>query len=85
MNVLYTAGSEAPLNVKASLATNQELCFECGRKLGKNPLYFEVNTSWQIIAKGSDRENSQGCFPVGASCANKFEDGLLFRLDLAVA
>lgn len=74
----FNLGSAAPLNQKASNSLD-DLCFVCGRALGNDPLYFEVNTSWELIARGSDEENSQGCFPVGITCANKFADGILFR------
>ena len=57
-----------------------DLCHECGKALGKNPLYFEVNTGWEIIVPGSDAENSQGCFPIGSTCANKFAPELLIKM-----
>lgn len=75
---MYTILDQAPANKKAINSVN-ELCFVCGRALGKNPLYFEVNTNWEIIAPGSDNLNSQGCFPVGQTCANKFVPGLLIK------
>lgn len=81
----YTLGSYAPINDKASLATDAELCFVCGRKLGNNPFYYEMNTDGKLMIKGSDPENSQGAFPIGVSCANKFEAGILFRFEMAVA
>jgi hypothetical protein len=56
-----------------------DLCTECGRALGKNPLFFEVNTSWEVIAPNSDEKNSQGCFAIGQTCANKFAPGLLIK------
>ena len=74
----YNVGDAAPHNEKA-LNSVADLCTECGRSLGKNPLYFEVNTAWEIIKPGSDAKNSQGCFPIGASCANKFAPNLLIK------
>jgi hypothetical protein len=76
--VKFHLGDGAPLNNKASHST-EDLCFVCGRALGADPLYFEVNTSWELIARGSDEKNSQGCFPIGSSCANKFAEGIVFR------
>jgi hypothetical protein len=79
MATKYNAGDEAPSNRKA-LDSYGDLCTECGKKLGKNPLYFEVNTSWEVIVPGSDHANSQGCFPIGSTCANKFASGLLIKM-----
>jgi hypothetical protein len=76
----YVAGDAAPLNDKANHSIDP-LCFECGRALGKNPLYFEVNTSWQLILPGSDSKNSQGCFPIGSTCAHKFAADLLIKME----
>ena len=75
----YNTGSDAPFNQKA-LNSSESLCTECGTALGKNPLYFEVNTDWEVIVPGSDNENSQGCFPIGSSCANKFAPDLLIKM-----
>lgn len=79
MAIKFQLGDPAPINHKASHSFDT-LCFVCARPLRNSPLYFEVNTGWQLIARGSDEENSQGCFPVGSSCANKFADGVLFGL-----
>ena len=76
----YTAGSQAPNNRKA-LDSMTPLCTECGRILGKNPLYFEVNTDWDVIVPKSDEKNSQGCFPIGSECAKKFEPSLLIKME----
>ena len=76
----YNAGDTAPHNNKA-LNSSGELCHECGRKLGNNPLYFEVNTGWEIIVPNSDLRNSQGCFAIGSTCADKFAPGLLIKID----
>jgi hypothetical protein len=76
----YNAGDSAPLNRKA-LDSIEPLCTECGRALGKNPLYFEVNTSWEIIIPNSDSKNSQGCFAIGSTCANKFAPNLLIKME----
>jgi hypothetical protein len=76
----YNAGDAAPLNAKAN-GSYEDLCYECGRKLGANPLYMEVNTSWEIITPSSDDKNSQGCFPIGSTCANKFAPHLLIKIE----
>jgi hypothetical protein len=76
---IYNAGDAAPQNQKA-LDSIADLCTECGRALGKNPLYFEVNTSWEIIVPNSDNKNSQGCFPIGRTCADKFAPELLIKM-----
>ena len=76
---MYRVLDAAPNNEKA-LNSSDSLCTVCGRALGKNPLYFEVNTNWELIIPGSDNENSQGCFPVGQSCATKFAAGLLLKI-----
>ena len=76
---IYTLGSSAPINRKAADAMD-ELCFCCGRKLGANPFYMHVNTSWELIARNDETADSQGCFPIGSTYANKFADGILFRM-----
>ena len=77
--IIYTAGTTAPHNYKA-LDSVEARCTVCARKLGANPFYFEVNTSWVIIVPGSDTANSQGGFPVGNECAKKFDAGLLVKI-----
>lgn len=79
MNKQYKVGDLAPSNEKA-ITHGLDLCYECGKKLGKNPLHFEVNTGWEIIIPGSNDKDSQGCFPIGQTCANKFEPNLLIKL-----
>ena len=76
--VTFNVGDIAPLNNKASNAINQDFCFVCGRKLGKNSYHFEVNTGWVLIELGGS--DSQGCFPVGSECAKKFASGLLMKV-----
>ncbi len=77
----YNLGDYAPHNRKA-LDSIGDLCTECGRKLGTNPLYFEVNTSWEIINPDPNiiDPNSQGCFPIGQTCAHKFAPNLLIKM-----
>lgn len=77
---IYTLGSDAPCNEKATNSTG-EVCYCCGRKLGANPLYMHVNTCWELIARNDESADSQGCFPIGSTCANKFADGILFRME----
>lgn len=77
--ITYTAGTTAPANHKA-LDSVEARCTICARKLGENPFYFEVNTSWQVIVPGSDEINSQGCFPLGNECAKKFDSALLIKM-----
>ena len=80
MTFKYNAGDTAPLNRKA-LDSYDDLCTECGRALGKNPFYFEVNTAWEVIVPNSDQKNSQGCFPIGSTCAHKFAPNLLIKME----
>jgi hypothetical protein len=80
MTFKYNAGDRAPLNQKA-LDSWDPLCTECGRALGKNPFYFEVNTGWEVIVPNSDPANSQGCFPIGSTCAHKFAPNLLIKME----
>ena len=75
---MYEAGNVAPMNAKAVHSTAR-LCTECGKKLGSNNFYFEVNTSWQLIKPDSDNANSQGYFPIGKTCASKFDPELLVK------
>ena len=74
----FQAGDEAPMNPTAIRST-AKLCTECGKKLGSNPFYFEVKTSWQLIKPESDNANSQGYFPIGRVCAFKFDPELLVK------
>ena len=74
----FHVNDEAPMNVKAMKFVDS-LCYVCGRALGKKPFIFEVNSSWKLIVPGSDSANSQGCFPIGQSCADKFASELLTR------
>jgi hypothetical protein len=80
-NVLLKAGDAAPFNDKA--ADSLEYCFSCGRKLGNNPWFFEVNSNWMLIdpnVRHLNNSDSQGCFPVGVECAKKFDSSLLVKI-----
>jgi len=53
-------------------------CEYCGKKHGKNPLY--VHVTWRGTCVPNDvteeelsafGEDSQGCFPIGSTCASK--------------
>jgi hypothetical protein len=76
----YTLGLSAPFNEKASNAYGK-FCFECGRKLGTKFYLMHVNTSWQLIAPYADDKDSQGSFPIGSTCKNKFADGVLIAYE----
>ena len=78
--VEFNVNDSAPMNDKAMKFVDS-LCYVCGRALGKKPMHFEVNTSWELIIPGSDNQNSQGCFPIGQSCASKFAPELLTRME----
>jgi hypothetical protein len=80
-DVLYKAGDPAPLHNKA--ADSFDYCFECGRKLGSNPWFFEVNSGWMLIdpkIRHLNNSDSQGCFPVGVECAKKFDPSILVKI-----
>jgi hypothetical protein len=76
---IYAIGSAAPFNEKASNAYG-DFCFCCGRKLGKNVFLMHVNTAWEIIAR-NDEKDSQGCFPIGSTCKNKFASDAIFQYE----
>lgn len=79
-NYTYELLDPAPMNEKA-INSHIKLCTECGKKLGSNPLYFEVNTSWQLMQPNSaNNQNSQGLFPIGRTCASKFDPALLTEI-----
>lgn len=73
-------GSDAPCNEKATLSFDA-LCYCCGRKVGKNPFYMHVDTDWTIIDRNDETSDSQGCFPIGSTCAHKFAPGVLFQYE----
>lgn len=76
----YTIGSDAPYNAKA--ADNYgDWCFCCGRKLGKNFYMMHVSTAWQILPRKYDGVDSQGCFPIGSTCKNKFASDAVFQYE----
>ena len=66
----------APFNEKAAQSSEIELCYVCGRKLGKNPIYFEVINGGELREQnGSPAVRDagyMGCFPVGSECKKKF-------------
>jgi hypothetical protein len=80
MTYEYNVNDYAPLNRKA-VDSYEDLCTLCASKLGKNPLYFEVDTDWKLMIPNSDEKNSQGCFPIGRNCAKKFEPNLLIKME----
>ena len=84
---MFNAGDQAPFNHKASHAADQEFCYVCGRKLGANPLYFEVIEGGDLRLQNGTEYDVQsdagymGCFPVGSTCANKFAPNILFKME----
>ena len=55
-----------------------DACEYCGRKHGKDPLMFHVNTDGTILPNTITEEDlqqvgmeSQGAFPIGRTCAKK--------------
>jgi hypothetical protein len=52
-------------------------CCECGRKVGKNPKWIHLTTGATILPVDSDSKDSQGCWPVGAKCAESFDPKVL--------
>jgi hypothetical protein len=61
-SVIYTIGSDAPLNREAADAYG-DYCFCCGRKLGKNVYLMHVNTAWQIVAPQLRRQRFTRLLP----------------------
>jgi len=76
--VIYTIGSSAPINHDAANSF-ENACFCCGRKLGANVYLMHVNTNWEIVARNYEGNDSQGCFPIGSSCKNKFAADAIFK------
>jgi hypothetical protein len=79
-SVEYKVGQAAPLHEKA--VDSMSYCFACGRKIGNNAWYFEVDSRWMLIdpnVRHLNNSNSQGCFPVGVECAKKFDSSLLIK------
>jgi hypothetical protein len=79
----FNAGDSAPFNEKA-ISTSEELCHVCGRKVGKNPLWFEVVNGGDLrLQDGTEAIRDAGYmghYPVGSECAKKFAPNLLKRL-----
>lgn len=82
----FNAGDAAPFNHKASHTVGVELCYVCGRKLGANPLFFEVINGGDLrLQDGTEYDIASdngymGCFPVGTTCAHKFAPNILFKM-----
>ena len=77
-SIIYTLGSQAPLNQDAAAAYG-DYCFCCGRKLGKKYYLMHVNTDWELVAPDYDGVDSQGCFPIGSTCKDKFAADAIFQ------
>jgi hypothetical protein len=63
-------------------------CFLCGRPVVTSRCeYVHMSTGNELIhtseveALGRDPDDSQGCFPIGSSCARKIPKGYRIRLD----
>ena len=76
----FTIGSSAPINHDASNSFD-DACFCCGCKLGKNVYLMHVNTDWKIVARDYAGDDSQGCFPIGSTCKNKFAEDAIFKYE----
>ena len=81
----FNAGDAAPFNELATTLVDRELCYVCGRKLGANPLYFEVINGGDLRSQDGTEAiqdaGYMGCYPVGSTCAHKFAPGLLFKIN----
>lgn len=79
----FNADDLAPFNNKA-VHSDGELCYVCGRKLGANPLYFEVHEGGYLrLQDGTEaiRDGGyMGHYAVGSECAKKFAPNLLKKL-----
>lgn len=58
--------------------TQVDECEHCGKKLGANPLFVHITTGGIIVPNDISEtdlaligEQSQGCFPIGQTCAKK--------------
>lgn len=58
-------------------------CVVCGRKVGKNPFYVELNIEGIIMKDGVELDGvpSQGCWQVGSECAKKFDSSVLIKVE----
>lgn len=58
-------------------------CTVCGRKVGKNAWYVELNIDGQIMVDGVviNDSPSQGCWQVGSECAKKFDQSVLIKME----
>ena len=74
--IKFNAGDAAPFHPKAVDSVEIEFCFVCGRKLGANPIYFEVINGGELREQDGTQAiqdgGYMGYFPVGSECAKKF-------------
>jgi hypothetical protein len=54
-------------------------CCNCGKKVGKNPLWIHLSISGQILNPNEESPKSQGFFPIGSVCAKDFESEILIK------
>lgn len=59
-------------------------CVQCGKKVGKSPLWVCIYNGGQVFAKSAgtpERDGGyMGFYPVGSTCANQFAQGVLWDL-----
>ena len=57
-------------------------CTICARKVGENPVYFEVHNGGDLVefGKGIHDGGYMGCWPIGSECAKQFSQELIGKL-----
>ena len=62
---------------------SHDSCAQCGRKVGNNAFYVEVNIGGQILKNGLliDDKPSQGCWAIGRECAKSFDPSVLVKME----
>lgn len=56
----------------------KEPCICCGKKINKPKYYVHLLTNGNLISSQEDFDNSQGTFPIGATCKNKLPNNFYF-------
>jgi hypothetical protein len=78
---ILTAINELKVNIWSNSKRPDDVnggCEYCGKAHGKNPLYVHITVAGLIVPNSITEEDlkqvgeeSQGCFPIGSTCAKK--------------
>jgi hypothetical protein len=68
------------LGDKPNYPLTSDGCQICGREMKGKSFWVHLSIYGEILSLDYEGEDSQGCWQIGSTCANKIEAGLITKL-----